>query len=58
MTGTQDLLELTERQRAAARAILRDCGFSSADHVRAVVRRIELESARVDVDAIIGGTEE
>lgn len=44
MTETQHPPELTERQRKAARAMLLDCGFSSADQVRAVVQRIEFDS--------------
>ena len=32
-----------ERQRSRARALLRDCGFLDAAHVRRVLARVELE---------------
>lgn len=42
--GSRDERYNLERQLAAVRAILRDCGFSSGAQVAAIVKRIEGES--------------
>jgi hypothetical protein len=43
--GSRDERYNLERQLAAVRAILRDCGFSSGAQVAAIVKRIEAEEA-------------
>jgi hypothetical protein len=62
MTGTQNLVEQSDRQRTAALEIVRDCGFTTGDQVRAAIARIERAAARADaiarIDALMGGNDQ